>query len=40
MLFYIDDIPVVFPYTHIYPEQYAYMVALKRIIDANVASSI
>lgn len=36
MHFWIDDIPVIFPYSYIYPEQYAYMVALKRILDAQV----
>lgn len=32
----IDDVPVIFPYAYIYPEQYAYMVSLKRILDAKV----
>lgn len=31
----IDDVPVIFPYSYIYPEQYAYMVSLKRILDAK-----
>lgn len=26
---------VYFPYDYIYPEQYAYMVELKKILDAN-----
>ena len=33
MKFYIDDLPVLFPYPKIYPEQYAYMVDLKRTLD-------
>lgn len=33
--FYIDDLPVLFPYPKIYPEQYAYMTDLKRTLDAN-----
>ncbi|VDB82972.1 unnamed protein product [Peniophora sp. CBMAI 1063] len=35
MKFYIDDLPVVFPYDRIYPEQYAYMCDLKRTLDAT-----
>ncbi|KAL8323144.1 hypothetical protein RB593_004885 [Gaeumannomyces tritici] len=35
MLFYIDDLPVIFPYPRIYPEQYAYMCDLKRTLDAG-----
>ena len=35
MLFYLDDLPVLFPYDRIYPEQYAYMADLKRTLDAN-----
>jgi hypothetical protein len=35
--FFIDDLPVVFPYDFIYPEQYAYMVDLKKTIDSKVA---
>lgn len=34
MKFYIDDLPVIFPYDRIYPEQYAYMCDLKRTLDA------
>ena len=32
----VDGLPVVFPYDYIYPEQYAYMVELKRTLDAKV----
>lgn len=35
MKFYIDDLPVLFPYPKIYPEQYAYMVDLKRTLDVK-----
>ncbi|KAJ7063293.1 hypothetical protein C8F01DRAFT_1132382 [Mycena amicta] len=35
MKFSIDDLPVVFPYDRIYPEQYAYMCDLKRALDAT-----
>ena len=35
MKFYIDELPVLFPYPKIYPEQYAYMTDLKRTLDAN-----
>ncbi|KAI8910953.1 hypothetical protein EDD86DRAFT_189743, partial [Gorgonomyces haynaldii] len=31
--FYIDDLPVLFPYQYIYPEQYSYMRDMKRAID-------
>ncbi|KAJ7046773.1 hypothetical protein C8F04DRAFT_1061698 [Mycena alexandri] len=34
MKFSIDDLPVIFPYDRIYPEQYAYMCDLKRTLDA------
>lgn len=34
--FYIEDVLVYFPYQYIYPEQYQYMVALKRSLDAQV----
>ncbi|KAF1835660.1 TFIIH basal transcription factor complex helicase-like protein subunit [Decorospora gaudefroyi] len=33
MKFYIDSLPVLFPYPRIYPEQYAYMCDLKRTLD-------
>ena len=33
MKFYIGDLPVLFPYPRIYPEQYAYMCDLKRTLD-------
>lgn len=32
----VDGLPVVFPYDYIYPEQYAYMLELKRTLDAKV----
>ncbi|KAI5830733.1 DNA repair helicase [Schizophyllum commune Tattone D] len=35
MKFNIDDLPIVFPYDRIYPEQYAYMCDLKRTLDAT-----
>ncbi|KAJ6630794.1 hypothetical protein B0H10DRAFT_2160184 [Mycena sp. CBHHK59/15] len=35
MKFSIDDLPVIFPYDRIYPEQYAYMCDLKRTLDAT-----
>ncbi len=36
----IDGLPVVFPYEYIYPEQYAYMLELKRTLDAKVHPTI
>ncbi|KAK5169051.1 TFIIH/NER complex ATP-dependent 5'-3' DNA helicase subunit [Saxophila tyrrhenica] len=35
MKFWIEDLPVLFPYPRIYPEQYAYMCDLKRTLDAG-----
>ncbi|PSR86065.1 DNA repair helicase [Actinidia chinensis var. chinensis] len=35
MKFQIEDVTVYFPYDHIYPEQYAYIVELKRALDAK-----
>ncbi|KAL4074441.1 hypothetical protein V8B97DRAFT_2103317 [Scleroderma yunnanense] len=35
MKFYIDNLPIVFPYDRIYPEQFAYMCDLKRTLDAT-----
>ncbi|CCJ29560.1 unnamed protein product [Pneumocystis jirovecii] len=35
MKFFIDDLPVLFPYPRIYPEQYAYMCHLKKTLDAG-----
>ena len=32
----IDGLMVYFPYEYIYPEQYAYMLELKRAMDAKV----
>ncbi|CAI8012743.1 General transcription and DNA repair factor IIH helicase subunit XPD [Geodia barretti] len=31
----VDGLPVIFPYDHVYPEQYAYMLELKRTLDAK-----
>lgn len=35
MKFQIEDVTVYFPYDNIYPEQYAYMLELKRALDAR-----
>nr|XP_043637071.1 general transcription and DNA repair factor IIH helicase subunit XPD [Erigeron canadensis] len=35
MIFQIDDVTVYFPYDNIYPEQYSYMIELKRSLDAK-----
>ncbi|KAK6202005.1 TFIIH/NER complex ATP-dependent 5'-3' DNA helicase subunit [Pestalotiopsis sp. IQ-011] len=35
MKFFIDDLPVLFPYPRVYPEQYAYMCDLKKTLDAG-----
>ncbi|CAJ2510682.1 Uu.00g063070.m01.CDS01 [Anthostomella pinea] len=35
MRFFIEDLPVLFPYPSIYPEQYAYMCDLKKTLDAG-----
>ncbi|KAG9079891.1 hypothetical protein FS749_008201, partial [Ceratobasidium sp. UAMH 11750] len=35
MKFFIDDLPICFPYDRIYPEQYSYMCDLKRTLDAT-----
>ena len=35
MKFFIDNLPVLFPYGRIYPEQYAYMCDLKRTLEAG-----
>ncbi|XP_010038101.2 general transcription and DNA repair factor IIH helicase subunit XPD [Eucalyptus grandis] len=35
MKFEIEDVTVYFPYDNIYPEQYSYMVELKRALDAR-----
>ncbi|KAH8677268.1 putative excision repair protein rhp3 [Xylariales sp. PMI_506] len=35
MKFFIDDLPVLFPYPRVYPEQYAYMCDLKKTLDAS-----
>ncbi|AJU46226.1 Rad3p [Saccharomyces cerevisiae YJM428] len=35
MKFYIDDLPVLFPYPKIYPEQYNYMCDIKKTLDVG-----
>lgn len=35
MKFFIDDLPVLFPYPRIYPEQYAYMSDIKKTLDVG-----
>ncbi|KAJ1722329.1 TFIIH/NER complex ATP-dependent 5'-3' DNA helicase subunit [Coemansia erecta] len=35
MRFYIDDLPVIFPYDYVYPEQYQYMCSLKKSLDSK-----
>ena len=35
MIFEIDDLTVYFPYDYIYPEQYNYMVELKKTLDSR-----
>ena len=35
MKFNLEDIAVFFPYEYIYPEQYRYMLELKRALDAK-----
>ncbi|KAG8891551.1 DNA-dependent ATPase of the nucleotide excision repair factor 4 complex, partial [Tulasnella sp. 417] len=35
MRFFIDELPIIFPYDRIYPEQYTYMCDLKRTLDAS-----
>ncbi|KAB2003462.1 hypothetical protein ES319_D11G133400v1 [Gossypium barbadense] len=35
MKFQIEDVTVYFPYDYIYPEQYSYMIELKRALDAK-----
>ncbi|PKY08956.1 DNA repair helicase RAD3 [Aspergillus campestris IBT 28561] len=35
MKFFIDELPVLFPYPRIYPEQYAYMCDLKKALDVG-----
>lgn len=35
MKFYIDDLPILFPYPKIYPEQYHYMCDIKRTLDVG-----
>lgn len=38
MKFYIEDLPVLFPYPKIYPEQYQYMSAVKKTLDTGGVS--
>lgn len=33
----VDGLTVYFPYEYIYPEQYSYMVELKKTLDAKVS---
>ena len=33
----VDGLLVYFPYDYIYPEQYSYMLELKRALDAKVS---
>lgn len=33
--FFIEDLEVLFPYEYIYPEQYAYMVELKKVMNSS-----
>lgn len=35
MKFYIEDVPVSFPYQHVYPEQLEYMTEIKRLLDVQ-----
>ena len=35
MKFVLDGLTVYFPYEYIYPEQYQYMLELKRALDAK-----
>lgn len=35
MKFFIEDLPVIFPYPRIYPEQYAYMCDIKKSLDVG-----
>lgn len=38
--FDIEGLTIYFPYDYIYPEQYAYMLELKKILDAKVSAPI
>ena len=38
MKFFIEDLPVLFPYPKIYPEQYQYMSAVKKTLDTGGVS--
>ncbi|OBA28535.1 DNA repair helicase [Hanseniaspora valbyensis NRRL Y-1626] len=35
MIFNIDEIPILFPYDKVYPEQYEYMRDIKRVLDSS-----
>jgi len=35
MRFWLDGLHIFFPYTHIYPEQYSYMLKLKKALDVG-----
>ena len=36
----LDKLTVLFPYEHIYPEQYYYMVEVKKALDASVSTHV
>ena len=36
MKFFLDDLPILFPYEFVYPEQYEYMKDIKKALDAKV----
>lgn len=40
MKFEIEGLTIYFPYDYVYPEQYAYMVQLKHILDAKVCQVV
>lgn len=40
MKFFIDDLPIYFPYEFIYPEQYAYIKDIKKTLDAKVTTVV
>ena len=34
----LEELPLYFPYEYMYPEQYDYMLSVKRALDAKVVS--
>lgn len=40
MLFHIGDLPVLFPYPSVYPEQFAYMCDLKKTLDVRTTNEV